>query len=138
MARETFVDTSGFYALLVANDSRHEAAKAWLKQAESRRERAVSTDYVLDETATLLKAKGHGRLLKDFFERVENSQAMRIEWTDRERFRRAKEFFLRHDDHGYSLTDCVSFVVMKEFSLREALSKDKHFKEAGFQPLLLD
>ena len=89
-------------------------------------------------TATLMKAKGHGHLLKGLFERVEGSEVIRIEWTDAGRFQRAREFFLRHDDHGYSFTDCVSFVVMKEFSLNEALTKDGHFKEAGFTGLLLD
>lgn len=138
MARETFLDTSGFYALLVAEDAKHREAKAWLAAAESSKGRAVTTDYVLDETATLLKAKGHGHLLKGVFERVEGSEMIRVEWTDAGRFRRAKEFFLRHDDHGYSFTDCVSFVVMKEFALHEALTKDRHFREAGFTALLLD
>ena len=138
MAREAFVDTSGFYALLVGGDGKHEKATTWLEKAESARQLAATTDYVLDETATLLKSKGHGHLLKGFFERLEGSDVIRIEWTEAGRFRRAKEFFLRHDDHGYSFTDCVSFVVMKELSLLEALSTDKHFKEAGFKALLLD
>ena len=138
MARETFLDTSGFYALLVAEDAKHGQAKGWLTAAESAQSRSVTTDYVLDETATLMKAKGHGHLLKGFFERVEGSEVIRVEWTDASRFRRAKEFFLRHDDHGYSFTDCVSFIVMKEFSLHEALTKDKHFREAGFKGLLVD
>jgi predicted nucleic acid-binding protein len=138
MARETFIDTGGFYALLVRNDARHGEAKSWLERIEAERLRAVTTDYVLDETATLMKAKGHGHLLRDFFTHVEGSEAIRIEWTDRERFLRAREFFLRHDDHGYSFTDCVSFVVMKAFALHEALTKAGHFREAGFKALLLD
>ena len=124
--------------MLVRHDGRHGEAKAWLERAEAARHRAVTTDYVLDETATLMKAKGQGHLLRGFFERVEQSGAIDIEWTGRERFRRAKEFFLRHHDHDYSFTDCVSFLVMKDFSLREALSKDRHFHAAGFQPLLLE
>ncbi len=114
MARETFVDTSGFYALL------------------------VTTDYVLDETATLIKAKGHGHLLKVFFDKLNVSEAIQIEWTDKNRFAKTTEFFFRHAGHPYSFTDCVSFVVMRELGLSEALSKDKHFKEAGFKALLLD
>ena len=66
MARETFIDTSGFYALLVASDTNHPDAEAWLKAAKSSQARSVTTDYVLDETATLLKAKGQGHLAKDF------------------------------------------------------------------------
>ena len=138
MARETFIDTSGFYALLVAGDSKHAEAAAWLKTARRGRQCAVTTDYVLSETATLLKAKGYGHLLKSFFDTMAASEVARIEWTDPQRFEKAKQFLLRHDDHDYSLADCVSFVVMRELSLQEALSKDKHFREAGFTPLLAE
>jgi predicted nucleic acid-binding protein len=137
MARETFIDTSGFYALLVRGDDKHAAAEAWLKRAEKQRARAVTTDYVLDETATLVKTKGYGHLLKGFFDRLEGSEAVRVEWTDQRRFQHAKEFFLQYADHAYSFTDCVSFVVMRLQGLREALTKDKHFREAGFTALLL-
>jgi predicted nucleic acid-binding protein len=43
---------------------------------------------------------------------------------------------LKHADHGYSFTDCSSFLLMKELALREALTTDLHFAEAGFIPLL--
>jgi len=138
MARETFIDTSGFYALLVAGDSKHAEAEAWLKTARRSRLRAVTTDYVLSETATLLKAKGYGHLLKSFFDTMAASEVARIEWTDPPQFEKAKQFLLRHADHDYSFADCVSFVVMRELSLQEALSKDKHFREAGFTPLLAE
>jgi hypothetical protein len=64
MLPETFVDTSGFYALLVTQDDRHEAASHFLRQAAERRQRFITTDYVIDETLTLLKARGHRHLLK--------------------------------------------------------------------------
>jgi len=54
MASETFVDTSGFYALLAERDEMHERAARILRQAEHRRATFVTTDYVLDETVTLL------------------------------------------------------------------------------------
>ena len=138
MARETFVDTSGFYALLATDDSQHKRAAAWLKQAEDLKIGAVTTDYVLDETATLIKAKGHGHLLNEFFRRLDASEMIRIVWTTQGVFSRARQFFLRHYDHDYSFTDCVSFTVMKDLKLEEVLSKDRHFREAGFKPLLLE
>jgi len=66
MVSETFVDTSGFYALLVERDEMHERAARILQQAERRRATFVTTDYVLDETATLLVARGFGRLVDAF------------------------------------------------------------------------
>jgi predicted nucleic acid-binding protein len=56
---ETFVDTSGFYTLLVKGDAMHERASVLLARARQSRRRFVTTDYVLDETATLLKARGY-------------------------------------------------------------------------------
>lgn len=138
MARETFIDTSGFYALLVRNDGRHKEARAWLERAEAARQRAVTTDDVLDETATLMKAKG-ARASAPGFLRARGGiggHPHRVDGTGA--FQPGQGILPAHHDHEYSFTDCVSFVVMKEFSLREALSKDRHFQEAGFQPLLLE
>ena len=44
--------------------------------------------------------------------------------------------FAEHIDHGYSFTDCASFVVMSELGIRDALTTDRHFTEAGFRALL--
>lgn len=136
MARDTFIDSSGFFALLCTDDARHKAAQVWLDDIRSRSGSAVTTDYILDETATLLKARGGGHRLAEFFQFVNSSHAIRIEWMHPARFTKATEFLLRHADHGYSFTDCVSFVVMRELRLTDALTTDKHFDEAGFKALL--
>lgn len=136
MANEVFVDTSGFYALLDRTDDQHRAADRILRQAQKDKRRFLTTDHVLDETATLLKSRGNGHLLGDFFERVQNSQVCRIEWTDAARFHVAQAFFLKHADQEWSFTDCLSFCLMKELRLRDALTKDGHFNEAGFVAML--
>lgn len=136
MANEIFVDTSGFYALLVRSDDRHQATQAIVRAGQRRKRGFVTTDYVLDETATLLKARGYGHLLPEFFARLEGSHACRTEWTDADRFANVKAFFLKHADQDWSFTDCVSFVVMKRLRLRDALTKDGHFQDAGFAALL--
>lgn len=136
MAHDIFVDTSGFYALLVQADDKHAAARRILRNGRTRRRPFVTTVYVLDETATLLKARGLMHLVAPFFETFEKTQACRIEWTDPERFRAAHVFFVKHADQAWSFTDCVSFRVMKQLRLREALTKDAHFHEAGYIVLL--
>ena len=75
-------------------------------------------------------------MLDAFFDVVLASSACQIEWTDIERFEETRRFFLKHADHAWSFTDFVSFRVMKESRIREALTKDAHFEEAGFIPLL--
>jgi predicted nucleic acid-binding protein len=136
MANEIFVDTSGFYALLIKRDDQHLAASLILREARRRKRRFVTSDHVLDETATLLKARGHVHLLSAFFNTMLASQACWIEWTDPDRFHDAQAFFLKHADQAWSFTDCLSFRIMKNLSLRDALTKDVHFHEAGFVILL--
>ncbi len=138
MASDVFVDTSGFYALLVKRDDRHRQAAGFLSESRRRKARFRTTDYVLDETATLLKARGHGHLVPVLLESVFSSAVCTVEWTDAERFRATCDFFVKHEDQAWSFTDCLSFVVMKRRGIRKALTKDAHFREAGFQPLLMD
>lgn len=138
MASEVFVDTSGFFAQLVQRDDRHKQAIRFLKQAAVRRQVLVTTDHVLDETATLLKMRGHGHLIPRWIDAVVRSCVYRVEWTDSARFDRAWTYFLKHADQPWSFTDCVSFCVMEELRLRDALTKDAHFTAAGFRALLID
>jgi predicted nucleic acid-binding protein len=136
MASETFVDTSGFYALLAERDEMHERAARILRQAEHRRATFVTTDYVLDETATLLVARGFGHLVDAFLQSTLRSKACVVEWTSPEVFARAAAFMAKHIDQGWSFTDYLSFQAMKTRRLREALTKDAHFEKAGFKALL--
>jgi predicted nucleic acid-binding protein len=138
MASDVFVDTSGFYSLLVRRDDRHQQASDFLRQARLCKRRFITTDYVLDETATLLKARSCGHLVPVLLETVFSSAACTVHWTDADRFRTTCDFFLKHEDQAWSFTDCLSFVVMKDQRLRDSLTKDSHFREAGFQPLLAD
>ena len=134
---KAFVDTSGFYALLVKDDRMHARAVQLLERAAKSSGRFTTTDYVLDETATLLNARGHGRLAEAFFQTVFASRACRIEWMDPDRFAQTRQFFLKHHDKSWSFTDCFSFLVMRDLGLRDALTTDAHFRQAGFNPLLV-
>lgn len=138
MARETFVDTSGFFSLLAAKDDMHTRASQILRGAEGKQAVFVTTDYVLDETATLLVARRLGHLVDPFMQATLRSQACTIEWTGPEEFERAAAFLAKHVDQGWSFTDCVSFLVMKRRRIRSALTKDEHFIKAGFVALLRD
>jgi len=130
------VDTSGFYALLVKGDSKHVRARQILARAGKTRARFVTTDYVLDETATLLRARGHTHLTDAFFAAAFTSLACRIEWMDPIRFEQTRRFFAKHSDKEWSFTDCFSFCLMRPQQIRDALTSDEHFRQAGFNPLL--
>jgi predicted nucleic acid-binding protein len=136
MAGEIFIDTSGFYALLVRGDDRHDKARHAMRNAAKKKRRFVTTDYVLDEAATLLMARSGSTVIPALFESVSASKACRVVWMDLERFEKTKGLFIKNIDKGWSFTDCFSFIVMRDLRLSEALSKDAHFKAAGFLPLL--
>jgi len=115
----------------------HAQAKRILAAAAQAGGRFVTTDYILDETATLLKARGHGHLVDALFARVFTSSACRVEWMDPDRFEQTSRFFVKHHDQEWSFTDCFSFWVMRLLALSDALTTDRHFREAGFAPLLV-
>jgi uncharacterized protein len=122
--------------LLARRDPKHQAARKALQRAKADHRRLVTTDYVLDETATLLKARGEGKMAGPLFDRVFGSPACRVEWTDAEQFDNVRAYFVKHEDQDWSFTDCLSFCVMKGLRLDESLTTDVHFEQAGFVALL--
>ncbi len=133
-----FLDTGGFYALLVSDAQAHDLAAGIMQEARRVRRPMITTDYVLQETATLLVARRRRRFLTPLFAMMERSAALTIEWITPQRFTIAQRFLLKHREHDFSFTDCVSFAVMRECRLREALATDDHFRTAGFRPLLAE
>jgi hypothetical protein len=127
-----FVDTAGWMMLADAADDNHEAAcrarDAWLERGGS----LVSTDYVVDETLTLLRVRLGLDAAHRWWETVDSSPRLRWEWIDAPRAERAREWFFRWRDKNFSFTDCTSFVVMRERRLEKALTSDRHFTRAGF------
>jgi predicted nucleic acid-binding protein len=134
--KKVFVDTSGFFALLCTKDPAHGGAKRRMQAFAKSRRRMVTTDGVLVETFSLLKARGMRHLCTVFERMVSSSRSLQVEWTQPARFTQATAFFLKQIDQDYSFTDCVSFLVMKEHALVEALTTDHHFQIAGFRALL--
>ncbi len=137
MAHEVFLDTSAFYALLARNDDAHAPMGRHMARAARLRHQFVTTDYVLDETATLLKARGYAHLAAAFLANILASQSCRIVWMDSDLFSTAAAFFSKHADQAWSFTDCVSFVVMRQLKLHAVLTKDQHFRAAGFDTPLI-
>ena len=95
----------------------------------------VTTDYVMDETLTLIRIRLGLPAAKAWWEQVEGSSRVRWEWVGMERAEKARKAFFRFRDKSYSFTDCTSFVVMQELRFKEALTTDRHFRQIGFQVL---
>jgi uncharacterized protein len=136
METKAFIDTSGFFALLVRIDEAHPQALAWFEQSSQRRTRLVTSYDVVSETVTLLKTRGQVQMVARFFEMVRTTRSIEIHWPSKESCARIEKLFLRHHDKGYSFPDSTSFMLMHEQGIRQALTTDHHFRQAGFVPLL--
>jgi predicted nucleic acid-binding protein len=127
-----FVDTAGWIAQADAADSDHArtcaARDQWLESGGL----LVSSDYVLDETLTLLRVRLGLQAAERWWNQVEGSRRLRWEWVDAQRCESARNWFFRWSDKTFSFTDCTSFVLMKELRIRQALTLDRHFQQAGF------
>ncbi len=128
-----FVDTAFFLALVLERDEFHEAAVRWQEEAKGG---FVTTNYVLVETvnslshhklrATAAALVSHVRGASEF-EVIPASEAM---------MDAGLALYRSRPDKDWSLTDCISFVVMRKCGLAEALTSDRHFEQAGFKALL--
>lgn len=130
--KAVFVDTAGWTMLADEADPAHLSAKAfrdgWMRSGG----RLLSTDFVLDETLTLLRVRLGLDAAERWWNQVEGSTRLAWEWVDPARAEKARHWFFRWRDKDFSFTDCTSFVVMKERRLRTALTSDRHFLQAGF------
>jgi predicted nucleic acid-binding protein len=92
----------------------------------------VTTDYVVDETLTLVRMRLGLDAAETWWRQVDGSQRLQWEFISLARADKARGLFFRYRDKDFSFTDCTSFVVMRELRLREALTTDRHFVQAGF------
>lgn len=127
-----FVDTAGWVACADGADPLHRHAVAardgWLESGGG----LVTTDYIADETLTLLRLRLGLDAAAAWWRQADGSSRVRWEAIDPSRADKARDWFFRHRNKEYSFTDCTSFVVMRELRLREALTTDRHFAQAGF------
>lgn len=130
--KKLFVDTAGWMACGDANDPDHaRACKSrddWLRGGGV----LVSSDFVLDETLTLIRIRLGIDAAERWWQQVQGSHRLVWEWVDATRVDKAQTWFLRWRDKDFSFTDCTSFVIMQERRIRQALTTDRHFALAGF------
>jgi len=130
-----FVDTAGWMACADGADPAHRPARSARDAALEHGSVLVTTDYVVDETLTLIRKRLGLAAAETWWGQIEGSSRLRWEWIGVMRAEKARRIFFRHRDKDYSFTDCTSFVVMQELKLRAALTTDAHFRRMGFDVL---
>jgi predicted nucleic acid-binding protein len=125
-----FIDTSGFIAMLDADDAFHAmAAKTWIDILTSQ-ETLVTTNYILLETCAIVQHRLGTQAVKLFQEDV--VPVLSIHWIDKTMHHAAISVMLSTGRKKLSLVDCVSFAVMRFLGITTVFTFDKHFKEQEF------
>ena len=130
-----FVDTGYLLALELSNDQNHHAATKHWRIVRRRLPQLVTTSYVFDEVVTYFNSRGYHAKAVEVGRRLLTSPSMHFVHVDEKLFQEGWQFFQLHKDKDYSLTDCISFVVMKKLGIETAFAFDQHFVQAGFQKL---
>ena len=130
-----FVDTAFVVAWISPNDALHIRAVELLNKIRS--EQWLTTDCVLLEIGNSL-ARIHRAEAIRVIENFLSDEKIEVVGLDANLFSRAFELFRTRNDKSWGLIDCVSFVVMKEHEVTDALTNDRHFQQAGFKALMRD
>jgi predicted nucleic acid-binding protein len=129
---EFFIDTSAWYPLLVATHPDHARLASALRALIRDRRRVVTTNLVVAEThALLLRRAGHATALT-FVQTVDEAPNVVVHSTRELEKLAERDWLARYRDQDFSFTDAVSFAVMADRQIRDALALDPHFAVAGF------
>lgn len=132
-----FLDTAYRYALLNSRDEWHSAALIWQERLAEQRRPLVTTEFVLVEFAEGLASLRFRSEAARTIAALRSSDLVEVVPASSDLFLRALRLFEQRDDKGWGMTDCTSFAVMTERRLLDALTVDDHFRQAGFNPLML-
>lgn len=128
-----FVDTSAWFAGSVPSDQDHAIASLWFSENI---DLLITTDYVTDETLTLLGARNeHGKALEladQFFE----GDLTEVIYISEDDVRESVAVFKKFFDKNWSFTDCTSKHICDKFGIDKAISFDKHFRQFGSVAIL--
>jgi predicted nucleic acid-binding protein len=129
-----FADTFFYQALLDARDPAHERAVALSKSKRT----ILTTEFILLELGNACaRAEDHADFLA-LLAGIRASPRTRIVPLDTRLLQRGLDLFAERPDKNWSLTDCISFVVIQEEGITEALTADRHFEQAGFKALFAE
>jgi predicted nucleic acid-binding protein len=130
---EVFADSHYFIALLNRRDRFHAAA---LVESQRMQKRIITTLWVLVEVAVALCQPAMRGMAEQFVRFTLHNTAVSVLRDTETYFVQGLDLYGQRNDKGWSLTDCISFIVMQERGIQHALTGDHHFAQAGFTPLL--
>jgi len=131
--KKIFADAFFFLALMNKRDSSHQKAVELIDTLPGP---IVTTQWVLVEVADAFCEPRDRGLFVKLLELIDADNRIQVISASNASFQRGTDLYVRRNDKSWSLTDCISFVVMDQHGIKEALTGDHHFTQAGFTPLL--
>ncbi len=133
--KPVFLDTGYLIALEASDDQNHAAARQHWRGLSRRLPPLITTSLVFSEVVTFFNTRGQHAKAVELGNMLLESPAVELIHADELLLLSAWDWFQQYADKSFSLADCVSFVVMRQRSLEQALTFDRHFIQAGFQKL---
>jgi predicted nucleic acid-binding protein len=128
-----FADTSYYIALINPDDETHTLATRLTSELKGQ---VVTTSFVLNELANFLVRPPNRSLFLEMLDAMRRDPQVVIVPMTQALFDRGVELYAQRLDKEWSVTDCISFLVMNDRALTDALTSDHHFEQAGFNVLL--
>jgi predicted nucleic acid-binding protein len=132
----TFIDTGGLIALFHHPDRLHDLAKMWLTKLQIENSQWITTSAVLTEVLDGFAQHGLRHYSVALSEFLKRTSIVEVIIVDISLLEKGWDLYESRADKEWGLTDCISFVVMRERNVTNALAHDIHLAQAGFRPLL--
>ena len=138
LTNKIFLDSAYAIALSAVTDQYHQKAEMLAKQIETSGNALITTRAVVLEIGNALAKLRYRNAAIELLDSLEEDPNVEIIPLSEELYDRAMEFYRERPDKEWGITDCISFVVMQDYGLTQALTTDEHFKQAGFRVLLIE
>jgi uncharacterized protein len=135
---EVFLDSNFAIAVAMPSDQLHAKAAPLARQLLTDKVHVVTTHAVIFQIGNALSKLRFRPAAFDLFMKLSTDPLVEIVSLTDELYAATLQLFQERFDKEWGLTDCLSFVIMRQLGLTDALTSDQHFEQAGFRALLLD
>ncbi len=136
MRDKIFLDTAFAIALALETDAFHEEALVLADEIETREIHLITTRAIMLEIGNALSRSDYRKTAIEILESLELDKKVTIVPLTEELYKAAYKLYSSRADKEWGMTDCLSFTVMQQFNLTDSLTTDRHFRQAGFNPLM--
>lgn len=133
---EVFIDAAYAIALSSSGDQYHPRAVSLADELEAAGTRLVTSRAIILEIGNALAKLRHRQAAVELLEALEKDPDVEIIAVSEQLCERAFQYYRERPDKEWGMTDCLSFIVMQDRGMTEALTTDEHFQQAGFRALL--